>query len=51
MQTSSKCLIVADFEKYWEEANKVRNMEGIAVGCKIEGLDGLELNAFAYEGP
>ena len=46
----SKCLIVADFEKYYTEATQIKNMENIAVGCKIEGLDGPELNKFAYSG-
>ena len=51
MQTSTKCLFVEEFEKYWEEANKLRNMESIAVGCKVEGIEGPELSEYAYGGP
>ena len=39
-QTMSKCLIIADFPKYYEEATLIKNMENIAVGCKIDALDG-----------
>ncbi len=51
LQTPSKCLVIADFEKYYEDAKKDSNMENIAVGCKEYILEEWVLNNLAYSGP
>ncbi len=48
-QTSSRCLFVDDFEKYYIEVSNIKNMESISVGCQLG--DASDLNNFAYSGP
>ncbi len=53
LQTSSKCLVIADFESYYNDTVIERNVENIAVGCKNFSVieESFILNDWAYSGP